>query len=163
MLEEYQKKRRFDKTPEPKGKIIKTKKQRFVVHAHQARNFHYDFRLEMGGVLKSWAVPKGIPEKIKKRALAIQVEDHPIEYAEFEGLIPKGEYGAGKVEIWDKGNFELIDGSVEKGHLQIKLKGDKLRGEYNLIRFNPKKVSSGRETASDKAKRKNLWLIFKKR
>jgi bifunctional non-homologous end joining protein LigD len=153
MLEEYAKKRKFEKTPEPTGEVLKTGKNRFVVHAHWAKNFHHDFRLEMEGVLKSWAVPKGIPEKVGKKVLAIAVEDHPIEYADFEGEIPKGLYGAGTVKIWDKGNFEIIDGSVEKGHLQIKLNGDKLKGEYNLIKFSPKK----------KEKNKKMWLLFKKK
>ncbi len=149
MLRKYLKKRKFDKTPEPKPtKIKKSKKPIFVVQKHAARNLHYDLRLEIGGVLKSWAVPKGIPKKSGVKSLAIQTEDHPIEYASFEGKIPKGEYGAGTVKVWDKGSFELLEGAVEKGHLQFKLRGDKLNGGYNLIKFR-------------KEDNKNMWLIFR--
>ncbi len=150
MLKEYLKKRKFDKTPEPKPAKIKKvfKKPIFVIQKHAARNLHYDLRLEIGGVLKSWAVPKGMPEKFGVKNLAIQTEDHPLEYASFEGKIPKGEYGAGIVKSWDKGNFELLEGSVGKGHLQFKLLGDKLKDVYSLIRFK-------------KEDKKNMWLIFK--
>ncbi len=157
MLKEYLKKRKFDlpageagKTPEPKPAERKktVAKDIFVIQKHAAKNLHYDLRLEISGVLKSWAVPKGVPQKSGVKNLAIQTEDHPIEYADFEGKIPKGEYGAGTVKIWDKGNFELLDGAVEKGHLQFKLRGDKLKGVYNLIKFR-------------KEDKKNMWLIFK--
>jgi len=158
-LEKYQKKRKFEKTPEPKGtrpspkamegKSIKDKKSRvFVVQKHNAQNLHYDLRLAMGGVLKSWAIPK-IPSKNPKiKRLAIQVEDHPLEYAKFKGTIPKGEYGAGTVEIWDKGKYQLKEGNLKKGHLQIKFDGDKLKSRYHLIR-----------TKGFQAK--NSWLFFK--
>ena len=149
MLEEYLKKRKFDQTPEPEPKVKKDlKKKIFVVQKHRARNLHYDFRLAAMGLLKSWAVPKGIPIRADDKNLAVQTEDHPLEYADFEGEIPKGQYGAGKIEIWDKGKFKIISGSVEKGHLQFKLFGDKLKGIYNLIRFK-------------KEDKKKLWLIFK--
>lgn len=151
MLKKYLKKRKFDKTPEPKpGKIKKRldKKRIFVIQKHAARNLHYDLRLEIGGVLKSWAVPKGIPEKSGIKNLVIQTEDHPLKYAEFKGRIPKGEYGAGTVKIWDKGQFELLKGAVEKRYLQFKLAGDKLKGVYNLIKFK-------------REDKKNMWLIFK--
>ncbi|HLC38534.1 MAG TPA: DNA polymerase ligase N-terminal domain-containing protein [Patescibacteria group bacterium] len=150
MLEEYQAKRKFEITPEPKpSKAKKTKKGLiYVVQKHQAQNLHYDLRLEENGVLKSWAVPKGIPKKFGEKHLAIQTEDHPLEYAEFSGKIPEGEYGAGLVEIWDKGEYRVIKDSVEKGHLQFEIRGDKFKGKYNLIRFK-------------RDDHKLLWLLFK--
>jgi len=151
MLEEYLKKRKFNRTPEPKpGKISKKSRKNliFVVQKHRTRNVHYDFRLENRGVLKSWAVPKKIPQQFNIKVLAVETENHPLEYAKFKGEIPKSEYGAGKVEIWDKGEFKIIKGAVEKGHLQFILRGDKLKGTYNLVNFK-------------KEKDKNLWLLFK--
>lgn len=153
MLEEYAKKRKFSKTAEPKPGTPRSgsgqaKNPIFVVQKHDAQNLHYDFRLEFDGVLKSWAVPKGIPIKFGKKVLAIQTEDHPLNYAHFSGIIPEGEYGAGKVEIWDKGSYKILDGSVEKGHLHFILHGDKLKEEYSLIKFRTEKD-------------KNLWLMFK--
>ncbi len=115
---------------------------KFVIHKHAARNLHYDFRLEMDNVLKSWAIPKEPNDKDKR--LSIQVEDHPLGYANFEGTIPKGEYGAGKVEIWDKGNYELESKKKEK--IVFVLHGKKLKGRFCLLRF--KKVDKG-------------WLFFK--
>jgi len=145
-LEKYWKKRNFEKTPEPKGKIFKTRKTRFVVHDHFAEKagHHHDFRLEMEGVLKSWAVPKLVPEEKGIKRLAIKVEDHPIDYINFKGIIPKGEYGAGKVEIFDKGNYKLIEKDENK--IVFELEGKKLKGVYNLIKLKGKK---------------NQWLIFK--
>ena len=109
-LRQYQKNRNLKKSGEPKGKVSKegNKKLIFVIHQHHARNLHWDLRLEMNGVLKSWAVPKQPPTTKNIKRLAIQVENHPLEYAKFQGVIPKGLYGAGKVEIWDKGKYELI-------------------------------------------------------
>lgn len=144
-LEKYQAKRKFSITPEPKGKVKKRSLSRFVVQKHQARNLHYDFRLEQGGVLKSWAVPKGVPEKKGIKRLAVQVEDHPVEYINFSGIIPKGEYGAGTVEIWDKGKWQALDGSLERGSIKFSLAGKKLQGEYVLVRLKDKKN----------------WLIYK--
>jgi len=134
-LEKYWQKRKFDKTPEPKGRVLKTGKNRFVVHDHFAikARHHHDLRLEMDGVLKSWAVPKGVPEKTKTRRLAIQTEDHPVDYINFEGKIPEGLYGAGIVKIFDKGKYELIEKS--KNRIIFELKGEKLKGNYNLIKF----------------------------
>ncbi len=144
-LEKYQTKRKFTKTPEPKGELKKKSLSRFVVQEHHARNLHYDFRLEHEGVLKSWAVPKGVPEEKGVKRLAVQVEDHPVDYINFSGIIPEGEYGAGEVKIWDKGKWKLISGDLQDGSIKFELSGKKLKGEYALIRF------------------KNIknWLIFK--
>ena len=141
----YQRKREFNKTSEPRGKVEKTNLSRFVVQKHRARNLHYDFRLETGGVLKSWAVPKGVPEEIGIKRLAVQVEDHPVDYINFSGIIPEGEYGAGTVEIWDKGRWEIVEGSLGAGSLKFNLAGKKLKGQYVLVRFKDKKN----------------WLIYK--
>jgi len=142
-LKEYWKKRKFKKTPEPKGKVVKVSKSRFVVQEHWATHHHFDFRLEMEGVLKSWAVPKGLPERKGIKRLAVQVEDHPLDYINFQGKIPEGLYGAGTVKIFDKGNYELIDKTRDR--ISFKLKGKKLKGEYHLI----------------KTKGKNRWLLIK--
>ncbi|NIM47422.1 MAG: 3'-phosphoesterase [Candidatus Aenigmarchaeota archaeon] len=148
-LEEYKKKRKFKKTPEPKPKVKKTGLSRFVVQEHQATRLHYDFRLELGGVLKSWAVPKGVPEDPGVKHLAAQTEDHPVDYIDFKGEIPKGEYGAGTVKVWDKGTYELTpeNKGISKGELQFILKGQKLKGRYVMIHTPWKKG--------------NEWLIFK--
>jgi bifunctional non-homologous end joining protein LigD len=120
----------------------------FVVHEHHSRRLHFDFRLEMGGVLRSWAVPKGPSLSTKQRRLAILVEDHPLEYKDFEGIIPKGFYGAGPVVIWDRGNYRLIRGSLEEGNLEFFLEGRKLKGLFVLTRLKGKE----RE-----------WLLMKKK
>jgi len=135
-LEQYQKKRRFSTTPEPKGKIKKSKAKSsiFVIHKHQASHLHWDLRLEMDGVLKSWAVPKS-PEDLSEKGvkrLAVQVEDHPLEYAKFKGVIPEGNYGAGKVEIWDNGTYILK--SKDEKKIEFILNGKKLKGDYVLIK-----------------------------
>jgi len=130
-LEEYRRKRKFKRTPEPRGGEGADRGNRFVVQKHQASHLHYDLRLEMEGVLKSWAVPKGVPVEPGVRRLAVQVEDHPVEYIDFAGTIPEGEYGAGTVEIWDKGNFELDQRASNR--LEFTLKGEKLSGDYVLI------------------------------
>jgi len=109
---------------------------RFVVQLHRARSLHYDFRLERDGVFKSWAVPKGIPEDVGPRHLAVQVPDHALEYSSFEGTIPEGQYGAGSVQIWDEGTYELLEWS-EKA-IGFILHGSRLRGKYSLIRFQRK-------------------------
>ena len=116
----------------------------FVIQKHHARNLHWDFRLEMDGVLKSWAVPKEPPTQIGLKRLAVQVEDHELDYADYEGDIPEGEYGAGKVEIWDKGTYELLSRKEKK--LVFMLDGKKLKGKYTLVQFG---------------KEQKNWLLFR--
>src|SRR5438094_1388759 len=113
-LEEYKRKRKFDETPEPAGAVKEGGGNSFVIQKHAATRLHYDFRLEMGGVLKSWAVPKGIPFAKGDKRLAMQVEDHPVSYIDFEGTIPKGQYGGGTVMVWDRGTFQPLGDSPEK-------------------------------------------------
>jgi len=120
----------------------------FVVHEHHARNLHYDFRLEMDGVLKSWAVPKGPSMDPAHKRLAVQVEDHELSYAGFEGTIAPGEYGSGDVVIWDSGSYKLVGGSPAEGRIEFELKGKKLKGVFALVRM--------------KGKRKE-WLLIKKK
>ncbi|RME63695.1 MAG: 3'-phosphoesterase [Nitrospirae bacterium] len=120
----------------------------FVVHEHHARRLHWDFRLEIDGVLKSWAVPKGPSMNQKDKRLAIMVEDHPLEYGTFEGIIPEGHYGAGPVVIWDSGKFELLGGSIDEGKLDFELKGKLLKGKFTLFRLKGKK---------------DEWLLVKKK
>jgi DNA ligase D-like protein (predicted 3'-phosphoesterase) len=117
----------------------------YVIQKHAATHLHFDLRLEMDGVLKSWAIPKEPPTSPAVKRLAVQVEDHPVEYASFEGAIPEGEYGAGTVEIWDKGTYKLIDRKEDK--LIVEIDGAKLSGVYVLVRFKDKKN----------------WLFFKKK
>jgi bifunctional non-homologous end joining protein LigD len=132
-LSEYASKRRFEKTPEPTGAPAKKdEKLLYVIQEHNARRLHYDFRLEKDGVLKSWAVPKGIPESGQK-VLAVETEDHPYEYASFEGEIPKGQYGAGTVKIWDKGHYEAK--LWENDKIEVTLNGQRLKGRYILVRL----------------------------
>ena len=144
----YNKKRNFKDTPEPEGKQKTKNTFRFVVQRHDASRLHYDFRLELGGVLKSWAVPKGPSMNPVDKRLAVMVEDHPVGYIHFEGEIPEGNYGAGTVQVWDKGFFLPINKEHEKisekqalqdlkkGELKFFLKGDKLEGEFVLVKFN---------------------------
>jgi len=120
----------------------------FVVHEHHATRLHFDFRLEMEGVLKSWAVPKGPSMNPKDKRLAIMVDDHALEYGSYEGIIPEGSYGAGAVVIWDKGDYELLRGNVREGRMEVLLKGKKLKGAFALARM------SGKEKE---------WLLIKKR
>ena len=114
---------------------LEAKKHRFVVHKHYAKRLHYDLRLEEAGVLRSWAVPKGVPEEVGIKRLAIAVEDHPVSYIDFEGEIPEGHYGAGRVEVFDEGTYQLIEQTDKK--IVFIFRGKKLRGEYSLIRFKP--------------------------
>jgi bifunctional non-homologous end joining protein LigD len=140
----YVKKRDFSRTAEPRGQLRKSaaadKAPRFVIQKHDASRLHYDFRLELGGTLKSWAVPKGVPFKKGEKRLAMQVEDHPVEYKDFEGTIPKGEYGGGTVMIWDEGTYEPLSDHPQKdldgGQLHFALHGAKLDGEWTLVRMN---------------------------
>lgn len=144
-LEEYRKKRSFSKTKEPRGSIHKeTSGKIYVIQKHDATTLHYDLRLESRGVLKSWAVPKTPPQEKGVKRLAIETEDHPIEYARFEGTIAEGEYGAGTVEIWDRGTYEAE--KWESAEIIVNLSGKKLKGRYCLIKFRPKE---------------NNWLFFK--
>src|SRR5947208_3118366 len=132
-LAKYRAKRKFTETPEPKGhKQTHRGGLRFVIQKHAASHLHYDFRLEMDGTLKSWAVPKGPPFKRGEKRLAMPTEDHPISYLDFEGTIPQGQYGGGTVMVWDIGTYELIEGNYYKGNLQIYLDGKKLKGEWHL-------------------------------
>jgi DNA ligase D-like protein (predicted 3'-phosphoesterase) len=139
---EYHRKRDFDRTPEPKGKGGATLDHPiFVIQKHQASSLHYDFRLEVGDVLKSWAVPKGPSKDPSEKRLAVPTEDHPREYADFEGTIPEGEYGAGTVMVWDRGTYENLseegmpmEEAIENGHVSVQLHGTKLQGGFALIR-----------------------------
>ena len=155
-LQQYYKKRDFKKTAEPKGKVHARKKAalRFVIQKHDATRLHYDFRLEIDGVLKSWAVPKGPSLDPSKKSLAVQVEDHPIEYGSFEGIIPKGQYGGGTVLLWDTGTWEPYHDALEgweSGHLHFKLDGHKLKGDWNLVRMHGRR---GDEEGKN-------WLLMK--
>lgn len=160
-LSKYKQKRDFDSTTEPKGEISKSKNELvFVVQKHAASHLHYDFRLEMDGVLKSWAIPKGPSMNPAEKRLAIMVEDHPIDYKDFEGTIPEGNYGAGTVIVWDNGTYTLADkkhsesiedqfkSDLQDGHISFILNGKKLKGEFALVRL--------------KIKQKNAWLLIKK-
>jgi bifunctional non-homologous end joining protein LigD len=137
-LSVYRAKRDFRATPEPRGGRAKRKAQLgFVIQKHDATRLHYDFRLELGGTLKSWAVPKGPSLDPAEKRLAVHVEDHPLEYATFEGVIPEGHYGAGEVIVWDRGTW-IPDGDPEKayraGKLKFELNGEKLHGHWTLVR-----------------------------
>ena len=155
-LEEYKRKRDFKETAEPAGKPLPKKVKgasRFVIQKHAARRLHYDFRLEMEGVLKSWALPKGLPWKRGEKHLAVEVEDHPIEYEDFEGIIPEGQYGGGTVMVWDRGTYYVYGEqplkSLREGKLHLVLDGEKASGEWTLVRIR------GRNDE------KNQWLILK--
>jgi bifunctional non-homologous end joining protein LigD len=140
-LERYREKRDFNATPEPKGRKGRRKGQSFVIQKHAARRLHYDFRLEMDGVLRSWAVTRGPSLVAGDKRLAVHVEDHPLEYGEFEGTIPKGEYGGGSVLLWDRGTWSPIGDAAKgyaKGHLEFELQGVKLHGRWHLIRMQGK-------------------------
>jgi bifunctional non-homologous end joining protein LigD len=157
-LKDYQQKRDFERTPEPKGsgKPAKRHELLFVVQKHQASQLHYDFRLECNGVLLSWAVPKGPSLDPSVKRLAMKVEDHPIEYGGFEGVIPEGEYGGGTVMVWDSGTWEpeVLDVSeaLERGELKFTLHGKKLKGSWVLVR-----------TRGFGGKGKSSWLLIKHR
>ena len=141
-LKEYRKKRSFNVTPEPKGgsetRLPSGKPLTYVIQKHQASQLHYDFRLEWNGVLLSWAVPKGPSLDPSVKRLAMQVEDHPVEYGSFEGIIPEGEYGGGTVMVWDRGTWTPevpdVDAALQKGDLKFTLHGAKLKGSWVLVR-----------------------------
>src|SRR5215469_15962029 len=154
-LEEYAAKRRFPDTPEPAPGKLAAGGNYFCVQRHDATRLHYDFRLEIDGVLKSWAVPKGPTLDPTPKHLAAHVEDHPVEYGSFEGTIPAGNYGAGSVMLWDRGTFELLggvegDAQIARGDLKFRLHGEKLKGDFALVHM--KNRGKGNE-----------WLIIKKR
>lgn len=157
-LREYRAKRNFSRSPEPKGGGRAGAKLAYVIQKHAARRLHYDFRLEVNGVMTSWAVPKGPSLDPRQRRLAVQVEDHPLEYRKFEGTIPEGEYGAGTVMIWDYGAWQpresgSLQRSLRDGKLKITLHGQKLNGGWMLVRMqNPRLRDS-----------KSNWLLIKER
>ena len=169
-LDEYKRKRRFEATPEPPPKVEKKSQHRFVVQRHDATRLHYDFRLEMEGVLKSWAVPKGPSLDPADKRLAMQVEDHPVSYFDFEGTIPEGNYGAGTVMVWDVGtweplspvpvNGEYVPGTekeaaamLAKGDLKFRLRGKRLVGDFALVHIKARRPGS----------KGNEWLLIKKK
>lgn len=157
-LQEYKRKRDFKKTPEPAGKVKEKAGSSFVIQKHAATRLHYDFRLEMEGVLRSWAVPKGPSLDPAEKRLAVHVEDHPLDYGDFEGIIPKGQYGGGTVLVWDRGIWHLEEDSEKdpvkayrKGKLKFRLEGEKLHGRWNLVRMHGEKAGENKEN----------WLLFK--
>ena len=157
-LEDYKRKRDFENTPEPAGKLGTQNLHRFVIQRHQARRLHYDLRLEIDGVLKSWAVPKGPSMHPDDKRLAIMTEDHPIEYLDFYGIIPKGNYGAGTMDIWDQGKFRILESKegkdplvqLEKGDLKVEFFGEKIKGSFALVH-------------TQRGEEKNQWLLIKKK
>ena len=146
-LTEYKKKRNFRATPEPEGKVKKAKGNSFVIQKHAATRLHYDFRLEMEGVLRSWAVPKGPSLDPGEKRLAVHVEDHPIDYGGFEGIIPKGQYGGGTVLLWDRGTWTPAGhdpvAAYKKGNLKFRLDGEKLHGGWALVRMGGRNQEEG--------------------
>jgi len=154
-LARYQAKRHFDRTPEPRGAQPRARKSglRFVVQKHAATALHYDLRLEMEGVLRSWAVTKEPSAELGVKRLAVHTEDHPLEYASFEGDIPEPEYGAGHVDIWDRGTWVPADEPVpayRRGRLKFTLKGRKLKGQWALVRMG-----------NAQTRKRDLWLLMK--
>lgn len=160
-LEEYRRKRRFGVTPEPSGEAPGRREEqdslRYVIQKHRASHLHYDFRLEWNGVLLSWAIPKGPSTDPSVKRLAAPTEDHPLDYADFEGVIPEGEYGAGTVMVWDIGTWSPevadVDEALSKGDLKFNLHGQKLKGSWVLVRTRGFRGSGGRPS----------WLLIKHR
>jgi len=161
-LETYRAKRDFAVTSEPRGKVAARKgnKLRFVIQRHDATRLHYDFRLELDGVYKSWAVTKVPSLDPATKRLAVEVEDHPLDYGTFEGVIPQGQYGGGTVQLWDNGTWrpqgDDPKGELEKGHLKIELAGKRLRGRWALIRMRDERGRPGRSA-------RHNWLLIKER
>ncbi|MFF8940530.1 DNA polymerase ligase N-terminal domain-containing protein [Streptomyces paradoxus] len=163
-LRDYRGKRDFDRTGEPRGRGAPAgDRPRFVVQIHDASTMHFDFRLQVDDVLKSWSIPKGPSADPKDKRLAVPTEDHPLEYEEFEGVIPRGEYGGGTVIVWDHGTYEPLSHdragrpvdfarSLERGHATFRLSGTKLHGEYALTRFRGGRDGDGEEA----------WLLVKR-
>lgn len=161
-LTKYKEKRDFSATPEPAGKVSDQNKFRFVVQRHEASRLHYDFRLELDGVLKSWAVPRGPSLNPADKRLAMMVEDHPVDYIDFKGTIPEGNYGAGTVQIWDSGTFTPVNEdhqiispalamkALNNGELKFAVKGSRLNGEFVLVQLK-------------RAAKSNSWLLIKHR
>lgn len=157
-LKEYRARRDFSRTPEPapKPKRKTGRKLRYLIQKHAARQLHYDFRLEHDGALLSWAVPKGPSYDPADKRLAVRTEDHPLEYGRFEGTIPEGEYGAGTVMLWDRGNWRPegdVDDGLANGKLAFELLGDRLKGMWALVRLRGRKKDRGKEN----------WLLIKER
>src|SRR5215210_2601878 len=165
-LDQYKRKRDFSKTPEPAGDPKAAGTGRFVVQRHRATRLHYDFRLEIDGVLASWAIPKGPTLDPGVRRMAVHVEDHPIEYFDFEGVIPKGQYGAGDVIVWDWGRFvpeaPTLDprAAIEDGELKFELHGEKLHGRFTIVRTSRRPGSAPTAAFEDESEQ---WLLIKKR
>ena len=162
-LESYRAKRDFKITAEPRGRVAgraKRKALRFVIQRHAATRLHYDFRLELDGVYKSWAVTKVPSLDPATKRLAVEVEDHPLDYGTFEGTIPEGQYGAGTVQLWDRGTWtpqsDDPEGDLAKGHLKLVLDGERLHGGWALVRMRDKDVMPGRKT-------RHNWLLIKER
>ncbi|HTA18437.1 MAG TPA: DNA polymerase ligase N-terminal domain-containing protein, partial [Polyangia bacterium] len=158
-LDEYNRKRDFGLTREPAGEVKRTTSGNlFVIQKHAASRLHYDFRLELDGVLLSWSVPKGPSLDPAQKRLAVQVEDHPLDYATFEGIIPKGQYGGGTVLLWDRGTWEPQEGdartALAKGNLKFLLKGEKLHGRYALVKIKDRRASRDEGRS---------WLLIKER
>jgi bifunctional non-homologous end joining protein LigD len=159
-LEGYRRKRKFTETPEPAGRVRTNSRTRiFVVQKHAASHLHYDFRLAINGVLVSWAVPKGPSMNPAEKRLAVRTEDHPLEYAEFEGVIPEGQYGAGTVMVWDRGPYESHAGippeeQLARGKIDVVLHGMKLRGGFTLVRTGKRSVGLSQ---------KERWMLIKHR
>ena len=152
-LQTYHRKRRFGATKEPRGKIARGKGHAFVIQKHDARRLHYDLRLELDGVMKSWAVTRGPSLVPGEKRLAVQVEDHPMDYNKFEGTIPEGEYGGGTVMIWDRGQWQPDDDphkGLSNGHLAFHIKGEKLDGGWHLVRMRGRR-----------GEKRDNWLLIK--
>jgi DNA ligase D-like protein (predicted 3'-phosphoesterase) len=186
-LTEYERKRDFSKTSEPSGRKKRSKAKRrhprFTIQKHAATSLHYDLRLEVDGALASWAVPKGPSTNPADKRLAMRTEDHPMDYLEFEGVIPKGEYGAGPVIVWDRGVFENVSETrqgrkmelseaIEKGDVKVFLLGEKIRGPYALVRTSPpskrvaptsKRVTPDGAPSHRPSHQREQWLLIKKR